>query len=190
MLSRSAAMLVAFAMLSGCIGMRPGFETPTVTVKSVRALPSQGALPDFEIVLHVLNPNNESLKLSGVSYTVSLGGHDVVKGVGNDLPVIEGYGAADLTLTASANLFAGIGLLRDMMSTQGDMIDCLFSCVGTFDRTHRHGPGSENGETKEKSAFHRATSGLEKGKDNAEWPDVKIDPFPGESNLFGWKNER
>jgi LEA14-like dessication related protein len=106
--------------------MRPGFETPTVTVKSVRALPSESVLPDFEIVLHVLNPNNEALKLSGVSYTVSLGGHDVVKGVGNDLPVIEGYGEADLTLTASANLFAGIGLLRDMVSTTGDQIDYEF----------------------------------------------------------------
>lgn len=124
--SRSAIVLVALTVLSGCVGMRPGFETPTVTVKSVRALPSQGALPDFEIVLHVLNPNNESLKLSGVSYTVSLAGHDVVKGVGNDLPVVEGYGEADLTLTASANLFAGIGLLRDMMSNASNTIDYEF----------------------------------------------------------------
>lgn len=126
MLRRHVIGLVALTVLSGCVGMRPGFESPTVTVKSVRALPSEGALPDFEIVLHVLNPNNEALKLSGVSYTVSLDGHDVVKGVGNDLPVIEGYGEADLTLTASANLFAGIGLLRDMMSTPGDKIDYEF----------------------------------------------------------------
>ena len=95
-------------------------------MKSVRALPSEGALPDFEIVLNVLNPNNESLKLSGVSYTVSLAGHDVVKGVGNDLPEIEGYGEADLTLTASANLFAGIGLIRDMMSSPNDAIEYEF----------------------------------------------------------------
>lgn len=113
-------------MLSACVGMRPGFETPTVTVKSVRAMPSESALPDFEIVLHVLNPNNEALKLAGVSYTVSLAGHDVVKGVGNDLPVVEGYGAADLTLTASTNLFAGIGLLRDLMTKSGDTIEYEF----------------------------------------------------------------
>lgn len=123
---RIAVVIVMFAMLSGCTGMRPGFETPTVTVKSVRALPSEGALPDFEIVLHVLNPNNEALKLAGVSYTVSLAGHDVVKGVGNELPVIEGYGEGDLTLTASANLFAGIGLIRDLMHTTGDTIEYVF----------------------------------------------------------------
>jgi len=119
-------VVVTVALLSACVGMRPGFETPTVTVKSIRALPSQGALPDFEIILHVLNPNTESLKLSGVSYTVSLDGHDVVKGVGNDLPVIEGYGEADLTLTASASLFAGMGLIRDLMSRPNDNISYEF----------------------------------------------------------------
>ncbi|MGI9201871.1 MAG: LEA type 2 family protein [Woeseiaceae bacterium] len=124
---QSAALaVVVLTLLTACVGMRPGFETPTVTVKSLRALPSEGALPDFEIVLNVLNPNNESLELSGVSYTVSLAGHDVVKGVGNDLPVIEGYGEADLTLTASANLFAGIGLIRDLMSSPNDNIPYEF----------------------------------------------------------------
>jgi LEA14-like dessication related protein len=117
-----ATIIVALTVLPACVGLRPGFETPTVTVKSVRALPSEGALPDFEIILHVINPNNEALKLAGVSYTVSLAGHDVIQGVGNELPVIEGYGEGDLVLTASANLFAGIGLLRDLMSTQGDVI--------------------------------------------------------------------
>ncbi|MGI9219547.1 MAG: LEA type 2 family protein [Woeseiaceae bacterium] len=121
-----ALAVVVLTLLSACVGIRPGFETPTVTVKSLRALPSESALPDFEIVLNVLNPNNESLKLSGVSYTVSLAGHDVVKGVGNDLPVIEGYGEADLTLTASANLFAGIGLIRDLMSSPNDNIPYEF----------------------------------------------------------------
>ena len=79
-------------------------------------MPSAGGLPDFEIVLHVVNPNPESLKLAGVAYTVSLEGHDVINGVGNDLPEIEGYGEGDLVLTASADLFAGIGLIKDLMS--------------------------------------------------------------------------
>jgi LEA14-like dessication related protein len=116
------AGLVLLVCLAACTGMRPGFEAPTVTVKSVRALPSQGAFPEFEIVLHVINPNLEALKLAGVAYTVSLDGHDVIKGVGNELPVIEGYGEGDLTLVASANLFAGVGLLRDLMSKPGDSV--------------------------------------------------------------------
>ena len=113
-------------LLAGCAGLRPGWETPTVTVKSFRALPSQGMLPEFEIDLHIVNPNREALKLAGVSYTVSLEGHELIKGVGNDLPVIEGYGDGDITLNASADLFAGVGLVRELMSSQKDTLSYSF----------------------------------------------------------------
>lgn len=109
-------------ILQACAGLRPGYETPTVTINSFRALPSQGALPNFEIGLHVVNPNREALKLRGVSYTVSLGGHELIKGVGNELPVIDAYGEGSLTLTASPNLFAGIRLVTDLMSSANDKV--------------------------------------------------------------------
>ena len=127
MLSRlTIAMITAAFLLAGCAGSRPGWETPTVTVKSVRAIPSQGMLPEFEIDLHIVNPNREALKLVGVSYTVSLEGHELIKGVGNDLPEIEGYGEGDITLSASADLFAGVGLVRELMSSQKDTLGYSF----------------------------------------------------------------
>lgn len=110
------------SLLQACAGLRPGYETPTVTINSFRALPSQGALPNFEIGLHVVNPNREALKLRGVSYTVSLGGHELIKGVGNELPVIEAYGEGSLTLTASPNLFAGIRIVSDLMSASTESV--------------------------------------------------------------------
>jgi LEA14-like dessication related protein len=118
----SIAVVLLAVLLAGCAGLRPGWETPTVTVKSVRAIPSQGMLPEFEIDLHIVNPNREALKLAGVSYTVSLEGHQLIKGVGNDLPVIEGYGEGVITLNASADLFAGVGLVRELMSSQKDTL--------------------------------------------------------------------
>ena len=120
------AVLIATVLLAGCAGLRPGWETPTVTVKSVRAIPSQGMLPEFEIDLHVVNPNREALKLAGVSYTVNLEGHELIKGVGNDLPVIEGYGEGDITLNAAADLFAGVGLIRELMASQKDTLSYSF----------------------------------------------------------------
>ena len=110
-------------LLQACAGLRPGYETPTVSVNSFRAIPSQGALPNFEIGLHVVNPNREPLKLRGVSYTVNLGGHELIKGVGNELPVIEAYGEGGFTLTATPNLLAGIGLVTDLMRSSTDSID-------------------------------------------------------------------
>jgi LEA14-like dessication related protein len=115
--------------------MRPGYETPTVTVSSFRALPSEGMVPSFEIGLRVINPNREALELKGVSFTVRLEGHELTKGVGNKLPVIDGYGEGDLTLTATANLFGGIRLITDLMREQRDSFTYEFEAkldIGAF----------------------------------------------------------
>lgn len=122
----SGLFLLSVAWLPGCAGLRPGYETPTVTVNAFRALPSDGALPNFEIGLEVINPNREPLKLAGISYTISLDGHDIIKGVGNDLPVIEAYGTGQVTVTATANLFAGIGLIGDLVSGSKDSVEYRF----------------------------------------------------------------
>jgi LEA14-like dessication related protein len=102
-------------LLAGCAAFGPAWETPTVTVSSFRALPSGGALPEFEIGLEVVNPNRTALQLAGAAYTISLDGREIIKGVGNDLPVIDGYGTGRVTLTASANLLAGIQLFTDLL---------------------------------------------------------------------------
>ena len=95
MVPRSTIAMIAVAvLLAGCAGLRPGWETPTVTVKSVRAVASQGMLPEFEIDLH--------------------------------MPVIEGYGEGDITLNASADLFAGVGLVREMMSGRKETLSYSF----------------------------------------------------------------
>lgn len=111
-----ALLLLTCAAVAACTGMRPGYETPTVTVNSLRALPAgPNTLPDFEVGLRVINPNPEPLSLRGVAFTVSLDGRDLVKGVGNQLPVIDAYGSGDFKVTASANMLAGIRFLTDLM---------------------------------------------------------------------------
>tara|TARA_R110002049_G_scaffold21792_6_gene79094 strand:- start:1295 stop:1765 length:471 start_codon:yes stop_codon:yes gene_type:complete len=137
-MSSTVRIVGAFCVLlalQACAAMRPGFETPTVTVSSFRTLPSEGALPNFEIGLEVINPNSQPLKLAGISYTISLDGHDLIKGVGNNLPVIEAYGTGQLTVTAAANLFAGIRLFQGMLADNKDSFDYTFKAkldVGTF----------------------------------------------------------
>lgn len=108
--------------LSACASVRPGFEKPTVTVSSFRAVPGSGAVPKFEIGLHVINPNAEPLKLRGVAYTISLEGQNLIKGVANQLPVIEAYGEGDVLLTASANLLAGARMFSKLLSGPQDSV--------------------------------------------------------------------
>ena len=121
-------LAMAAALLTGCAGMGPGYEVPTVSVQSFRPLASEngGGLPTFEIRLHVTNPNLEPLELAGISYTISLDGQDLIKGVGNELPVIEGYGEGTFTVTAGFSVMAGIQLFRSLIDKDSDSFDYSF----------------------------------------------------------------
>ena len=129
---RSVKTLVVLAMvaalLTGCAGMGSGYEVPTVSVQSFRPLASDngGGLPAFEIRLHVTNPNLEPLELAGISYTISLDGQNLIKGVGNELPVIEGYGEGTFTVTAGFSVMAGIQLFRSLIDKDSDSFDYSF----------------------------------------------------------------
>jgi len=120
------ATLALVALLSACATMSPDYEEPTVTLSSFRAIPSEGMVPAFEIGLRILNPNSQALHLEGIVYTVSLQGYELVKGVGKDFPVIEGYSEGEVKLTATANLLAGIRFVGDMMQSEGGPLEYEF----------------------------------------------------------------
>ncbi|MEJ2383560.1 MAG: hypothetical protein P8Y54_04095 [Xanthomonadales bacterium] len=123
---RNVVLLLCAALLSACATLRPGFEEPTVTLTSFRALPADGMAPSFEVGLRVINPNPDALQLRGIVYTISLEGREVIKGVGKDFPTIEGYSQEDLVIVASAQLLGGLQLLADLMATPRDALEYAF----------------------------------------------------------------
>jgi LEA14-like dessication related protein len=104
------------ALLSSCAAIKPIFETPSVTISSFRSLPASGVNPQFEIGLHIVNPNGIALNLKGMSYTALIGGHRVLVGANNALPSVAAYGEQDITVQATADLLAGIQLLGSLVS--------------------------------------------------------------------------
>ena len=114
--------MIAMLMVAGCATLHPNFETPTVTVNSIRTLPSENIVPQFEVGLHIVNPNRNALGLNGIAYTLSLDGFKIFTGVANDLPTVEAYGQADITLVVTANLISSIRLLSDLFNQSRDTI--------------------------------------------------------------------
>ena len=124
--SRGLLLALAAVLLMSCATLDPDYEQPTVTLSSFRALPSEGMVPAFEIGLRIINPNRQAMRLEGVVYTIAIEGHELVKGVGKDFPVIEGYSEETITLTASANLLAGIRFIGDMMQARDESLEYEF----------------------------------------------------------------
>lgn len=124
--ARLSILCMISLLLSACASLNPDYEKPSVSLTSFRALPSEGMTPVFEVKLNILNPNPDPLRLKGAVYTISVQGRDIVKGAGKDFPVIEAYSDETITLTAQANLYAGIRLLIDLVKNKEDGLEYEF----------------------------------------------------------------
>ena len=134
-MGKTIIYIVACFLLSACATMDPDYEEPTVVLTSFHAVPAEGAMPAFEVGLRIINPNREPLNLQGVVYSISLQGHELVKGVGKGYPPIEGYSEGDITLNASANLLKGIQFVTGMANSQDKQLEYKFEAkldVGGF----------------------------------------------------------
>ncbi len=120
--ARWLILMTLLLTLSGCASLQPGFEKPTVTVNRFQLAPDSGLLPRFEISLQVVNPNRTPLALAGVAYTVTLEGHRILTGVSNQLPVIEGYGQAEIQLLATTSLLDSLRLFSDLTQRHRDRL--------------------------------------------------------------------
>lgn len=128
-------MAVCFLSLSACNTLPTDFEEPSVSVSSFTPKRSANISPQFEIVLHVTNPNRQPLALEGISYNIHLNGNKVLSGVSNDLPTIEPYGEADVVVNASADLLGGFQLITGLMADSKQQIGYEFNAkldVGDF----------------------------------------------------------
>lgn len=123
-----ALLLIA---LTGCSGLRSGFEQPSVNVTSFRMIPSGTAVPRFEIGLQISNPNRTELRLQGISYQIDLEGYRVLSGVSNQMPTIAAYGTGDVLLQASPDLLSSVALFSDLLSQRRDSV--RFNLEATID---------------------------------------------------------
>ena len=118
----SIVLAMVLTAVAGCATLHPDYETPAVNVSNIRALPSEGIAPRFEIDLHIVNPNRTALALQGIAYSLKLEGYKLLTGVANELPIIEAYGEGDVTLVASTNLLGSIRFFTDLINAGKDTI--------------------------------------------------------------------
>jgi LEA14-like dessication related protein len=118
--------------LGGCANLTPDFDPPKVTVEGVDSLPSSGGAPRFEIKLRVVNPNKQSLDIAGISYSIEILDRELVSGVSNDVPLIEGYSEELVTLEAGINLFQFVRLIAGLGKTPADSVAYRFSAKIDF----------------------------------------------------------
>jgi len=109
--------------LAACVSLPADFKDPTVTLVSITPQITNLFAPEFDVVLHVTNPNRKALDIAGLSYTIHLQGNKLIEGVANELPVVAAYGEADISLHATASLMNGLNLLGDLLNQPSDQVE-------------------------------------------------------------------
>ena len=127
-----ALLAVVLAMLVGCASFPSDLDPPKVSLESFRSLPAVSGLPRFEIQLRVINPNKQPLDIAGISYSIELLEKEVITGVANDIPPIEGYGEGVVTLEAGLQLLEILRLMAGLGASQSDPLVYRFSAKIDF----------------------------------------------------------
>ena len=130
-------LIIACATLLfvGCATLSPDFEEPSLQINSIRLINFDGLTPQFEIDLHIVNPNRDALELKGLSYTLSLADKRIVSGATSDLPVVAAYGEADFKIDARVSLLDGLQLLSKLMNESQENLVYEFNAkldLGSF----------------------------------------------------------
>jgi LEA14-like dessication related protein len=101
----SAAILFAVLLMGGCMGMT--LQSPSVTLAHMDVIEVGLFEQRFAFKLRVLNPNNQEIPVTGLSFEVELNGEPFAKGVSNKPVTVPRLGEALLEVTAVSG-FTGI----------------------------------------------------------------------------------
>jgi len=134
-LTNRLIMACVVLLFAGCVSLSPDFEEPSLQINSVRLINFEGITPQFEIDLHIVNPNRDALDLKGLSYTLHVAGKQLVSGATSNLPVVAAYGEADFKIDASVSLLDGLQLLSKLTNEYQENLTYEFNAkldLGSF----------------------------------------------------------
>ena len=128
----SVIPFIFFMFAYGCATVMPDMDPPKVSVDSVESISAPSGAPRFKIKLRVANPNQQTLDIAGISYGIEILDEEVISGVTNDVPVIEGYSEEVVTLEAGLQLFQLVKLVSKLGGAGSDALEYKFTAKIDF----------------------------------------------------------
>ena len=115
-------LLPLTVLFSGCASVVPPLDPPKVTIENLEGLPADDKGLRFLITLRIANPNTQALDIAGISYDIAINKREVVSGVTNEVPKIEGYTEEVVRIESGVKLFQLLRLLADLGQQQRDSV--------------------------------------------------------------------
>jgi LEA14-like dessication related protein len=99
-----AATVVIVATFTGCAGVPPGMQPPTITIADF-GLGNAGLFEQqYNLRLRIQNPNADDFRVDGIAFDLEINGQPFAKGVGNQTATVPRYGSGFIAVEAVSTL--------------------------------------------------------------------------------------
>ena len=141
---RSVPPLLLAVALCGCALFVPKLQTPSFSLVDVEVRRANLLEQQLRVRVRVENPNDRTLPIQGLSYTIYLGSQQFATGVSDASFVVPALGTAEFNMDVTANAAGAIFTILSKPRGQG--ID--YHMKGRVELTHgwlRSIPFEQNG---------------------------------------------
>ncbi len=115
--SLAGAVLCAFAIaLTACSALRPDIAVPKLTLVRVAMTSADVFSQQFLVRVHVENPNDRELPITGIDYKLFLEGDSFAEGVSNKGFTVPANGETEFDMTVRTNFVSGVGRLLSRLN--------------------------------------------------------------------------
>lgn len=108
--------LFVIAAFTGCIGRGRISETPYISLSNIE-LVSMGVFEQrYRIMLRIKNPNEVSIPIKGMSYSIFVNGKEFANGVSNKSFIIPEFGEEVVEIEATSDLTGILSQFQELIS--------------------------------------------------------------------------
>jgi LEA14-like dessication related protein len=111
--------LAALLLSAGCAGFGSRLEPPQLSVVGVEIVRGDLFEQRFKARMRVQNPNDRSIAVRGVSYTLQIGGEELGRGLSGSSFTVPALGEAEFDMLVTANLAGTVMRLLERVRSDG-----------------------------------------------------------------------
>ena len=111
--------LAALLLSAGCAGFGSRLEPPQLSVVGVEIVRGDLFEQRFKARMRVQNPNDRSIAVRGVSYTLQIGGEELGRGLSGSSFTVPALGEAEFDMLVTVNLAGTVLRLLERARTDG-----------------------------------------------------------------------
>jgi LEA14-like dessication related protein len=111
--------LAALLLSAGCAGFGSRLEPPQLSVVGVEIVRGDLFEQRFKARMRVQNPNDRSIAVRGVSYTLQIGGEELGRGLSGSSFTVPALGEAEFDMLVTVNLAGTVLRLLERARSDG-----------------------------------------------------------------------